>query len=170
MLKSTPILLSDAIPAYLSKATTNLFEKYDVLTAREQEPRVNVYWEQYAGTIQVEAKLTLEIARTQILPAAYRYQSELADTLLKLKELGQTPSLEVLGQITVETDGLQSALKTLEEHLQNHIDELHKEANHCCKVVLPAMNQVREHADRLEELVADDYWPLPTYQEMLFIK
>ena len=66
--------------------------------------------------------------------------------------------------------GLQDNTTGLEKSLAHHSGGLLDEARHCCKTVLPAMAKVREFADKLEGYVADDLWPLPTYQEMLFIK
>jgi glutamine synthetase len=68
------------------------------------------------------------------------------------------------------TKGLCEGIATLEKEVGHHSGSLTDEAKHCCYKILPAMNEVRSYADKLEGIVADDLWPLPTYQEMLFIK
>jgi glutamine synthetase len=111
------------------------------------------------------------MARTMIFPAAIRYQNQLASTCTNLQALGYAFDTDTLDKITEYVKGLQDSTADLEEALAKHTfaDAL-AEARHFCDVVIPAMAAVREHADALEGYVADDLWPLPTYQEMLFIK
>jgi glutamine synthetase len=112
----------------------------------------------------------VEISRTMIFPAAIRYQSELARTCTDLKQLGYTFDTDTLDEVTRLVKGLQDSTTALDKSLAHHGGGLVDEAKHFCKSVLPAMAKVRECADKLEGYVADDLWPLPTYQEMLFIK
>jgi glutamine synthetase len=105
-----------------------------------------------------------------IFPAAVRYQNELATTCTNLKQLGYTFDTDTLDEITKLVKGLQDSTTALEKSLAHHGGGLLDEAKHFCHSVLPAMLKVREFADKLEGYVADDLWPLPTYQEMLFIK
>jgi glutamine synthetase len=122
-------------------------------------------------SIGVEANLTIEMARTLIFPAAIRYQSELASTCANLKLLGYEFDTDTLDAMTRLVKSLQDSIGELESAAGEPASEdLHAEARHCCDVLLPAMNKVRQYADALEAIVADDLWPLPTYQEMLFIK
>ena len=160
----------DALPQLTSPEVVALFEKYGVLTPREMQSRQDIYLEQYVKTVCTEAKLTVEMARTMIFPAAVRYQSELATTCTNLKQLGYTFDTDTLDEITKLVKGLQDGATALEKTLAHHGGGLLEEAKHYCQQVLPAMLKVRECADKLEGLVADDLWPLPTYQEMLFIK
>jgi glutamine synthetase len=121
-------------------------------------------------TVLTEARLTIEIARTMIFPAAVRYQSELAATCTALKQLNYTFDTDTLDEMTKLVKGLQDSANALEKSLAHHSAGLMEEAKHICHSVVPGMLKVREYADKLEGLVADDLWPLPTYQEMLFIK
>ena len=105
-----------------------------------------------------------------IFPAAVRYQNELAMTCTNLKALGYTFDTDTLDEITRLVKGLQDSTTALEKSLAHHGGGLIDEAKQYCHHVLPAMAKVREFADKLEGYVADDLWPLPTYQEMLFIK
>ena len=133
--------------------------------------RMDIYLEQYCKAVNVEANLTVEMAKTKIYPAALRYQGELAATVASLKAAGYQADSSTLDQVISLTKGLQASIAGLEKSLNhNGAGSLLKEAKHFCHDVLPAMHQVRQCADELEAVVADDLWPLPTYQEMLFIK
>ena len=106
-----------------------------------------------------------------IFPAAIRYQNELASTCANLKLLGFEFDTDTLDQMTELVKCLQRSIRELAETLAHRgAGGLQAEAAHFCEQVLPAMASVRTYADELEGWVADDLWPLPTYQEMLFIK
>ena len=159
----------DAIPELITPEAIAVFEKYGVFNERELHSRYEVRLEQYALTIAVEAKLALEIGTTVILPAAVRYQTELAQNVGALKKAGLGPSLTLLESVSAPTADLTTALGTLKSALDERIEGSLEEATHARKVLLPSMAAVREAADALESVVADDLWPLPTYQEMLYI-
>ena len=161
----------DALPVLESEEVKQLFKKYSVLSERELSSRLDIYLEQYCKSIDVEANLTIEMARTLIFPAAIRYQNELASTCANLKMLDYEFDTDTLDSMTSLVKSLQDSIAELKAAVAEPAsDDLLAEARHCCDVVLPAMNKVRSFADQLEEIVADDLWPLPTYQEMLFIK
>ncbi len=161
----------DAIPVLTEPDVLATFEKYGVLSPRELESRQEIYLEQYVKTVRVEALLTVRLARTQIWPAAMRYQSELATTCTNLKALGYSFDTDTLDKITTLVKELQDGITVLEAKLEHHGgDTVLAEATHFCNEVIPAQNAVRAAADQLEGYVSDDLWPLPTYQEMLFIK
>lgn len=161
----------DALPALEGDEVKELFSKYGVLSERELESRLEIYLEQYVLSVGVEAKLTVEMARTMIFPASIRYQNDLASTCSNLKILGYDFDTDTLDVMTSLVKSLQDAVSELESAIAEPAsDELMAEAKHCCETVIPAMNKVRSYADALEGYVADDLWPLPTYQEMLFIK
>jgi glutamine synthetase len=162
---------ADALPYLQSPEVCALFEKYEVLTKRELRSRLETYLEQYCMTINVEANLMIEMSRTMIFPAAIRYQSELASTCANLKMVGYEFDTNTLDTVTSLVKSLQDSTALLVEAIaENGEGNLVEEARHCCDVLLPAMAAVRKYADELEGYVADDLWPLPTYQEMLFIK
>ncbi|KAA0120236.1 glutamine synthetase III [Mycolicibacterium sp. P9-22] len=159
----------DAIPELVKPEAIEVFEKYGVFSERELESRVEVRYETYALTVAVEAKLALEIGSTVILPAAVRYQTELAQNVATLKAAGVEPDLTLLQMVSEPIGALTAALATLKEGLSHHADSATEEAKHAQAALLPAMDAVRVAADALESIVADDLWPLPTYQEMLYI-
>jgi glutamine synthetase len=161
----------DAIPVLNSPEVVALFDKYKVLTPRELHGRYEIYLEQYCKTVNVEANLTAKIGKTIILPAALRYQGQLAGIAASVKAAGASADTSLLGQVSDLVGKLQSSLAGLESATSHHGAEgALAEAKHFATGVLPAMLKVREAADALEGVVADDIWPLPTYQEILFIK
>ncbi|HMB06256.1 MAG TPA: hypothetical protein VKP69_21290 [Isosphaeraceae bacterium] len=109
-----------------------------------------------------------------ILPAALRYQGEVAGSLAQLKAAGaKVPAAQaaLLDELATTIDELQSRIAALTKVADEHVKGdtlLHAKFSH--DVIIPAMNAVRAAGDKLEGLVAADLWPLPTYQEMLFIK
>jgi glutamine synthetase len=148
-----------------------LFDKYAVLSPRELKSRYDIYLEQYNKTVLVEAKLAVSIAKTVITPAALRYQKELADGILAIKQAGAAVSTKLLESVAGITADLEKSIGQLESALGHEgaaspLDE----AKHLKGHVLPAMLNVRKAVDALEGVVADDLWPLPTYQEMLFLR
>jgi glutamine synthetase len=161
----------DALPVLASEEVLSLFETYDVLSRRETLSRREVYLEQYCLSVGVESRTTVEMARTIVLPAAMRYQGEVAATCASLKAVGTSFDSDTLDRVSGLVTQLQSGIRALEEVMAAPGgDTTLAHAEHCCNTVLPAMLAVRATADVLESVVADDLWPLATYQEMLFIK
>ena len=161
----------DALPVLVKEENAALFEKYGVLSPREVHSRYEIYLERYCKDVNTESLVALSMAKTQILPAAYRYQAELAATASALKNIGKTPHLGSLDKLTEAVAQLESAIDKLEAAINHKAsgDSL-SHAKHFRDEVIPAMNVVRAIADKIETIVPDDIWPLPTYHEMLFIK
>ena len=134
-----------------------------MLSQRELESRYEVFLEQYVTKLNIEAETAASIARTMIVPAAARYISTL--TAAELPELASEVN-DVLRETVEALRGLESA--NLAENQPE--DELLEHAEYMRDTTVPAMAAVRDGADRLEKLVADDLWPLPKYSEILFIK
>jgi glutamine synthetase len=164
----------DSLPDLIAPKAVELFGKFGVFSERELHSRYEILLEGYKKTINVEAQLTASIARRQILPAALRYQAEVAGSIAALKAAGATPpkaQTALLSELTGTIDELQAALDELVEESDAHPEgDTLAHARHARDAIIPAMNAVRAAGDKLETLVADDLWPLPTYQEMLFIK
>jgi glutamine synthetase len=159
----------DAIPELVTPEAIEVFEKYGVFNSRELHSREEVRYEMYALTVNVEAKLTLEVGSTVILPAAIRYQTELASNVATLKAAGMEPDPTLLEAVSTPISELTTALRALTTAMGEHGgDSAAEEAAHA-QSLLGFMDAVREAADILEGVVADDLWPLPTYQEMLYI-
>jgi glutamine synthetase len=161
----------DALPVLVTPENSKLFEKYGVLSHREVHSRYDIYMERYCKDVNTESLTALNMARTMILPAAYRYQGELAAVGASLKALGKTPHLGTLETVTDLVSKLEDATGRLELAIeQKDGKDLLAEAKRFRDSVVPAMLAVRQIADKLEGIVADDLWPLPTYREMLFVK
>jgi glutamine synthetase len=148
-----------------------LMEKYNVLSEREFKSRNEIYLERYVKEVSIESKLVFRIAKTMIFPAAVDYQSKLASTSNSLKTLGKEHCTTVLDEL----NGLMAKLQTEMTNLEATIHHESKgglldHAKHMRDKVLPAMCSVRDISDKLESIVADELWPLPTYQEILFVK
>ncbi|MEM9008994.1 MAG: glutamine synthetase III [Cyanobacteria bacterium P01_F01_bin.86] len=162
---------ADALPYLKAEFVEDLFKKTGVLTPVELESRFEVYAEQYILAIEVEAKLVLSMAKTVIYPAAVEYLSKLSATIAALTGLGidleKASATTIAGLVNsmVEATGKLSA--ALEKHGFDSTDEA---MQYCATTIRPLMDEVREYADALEGEIADSFWPLPTYQEMLFIK
>ena len=156
-LRTTP----DALPEVLADSTVTAFEKYSVLSKRELESRYEVWVEQYTIRANIEAETADSIARTMLLPAALRYLELINEA--EISELGS--------QARELVDGLVSALGDLEQanSYPDGVEGLDL-AIHARDKQLTAMAEVREVADKLEKVIADDLWPLPKYSEMLFIR
>jgi glutamine synthetase len=161
----------DALPAMKDPENIAVLGKYNVLSEREVLSRYDIWLEKYCRDINTEAMLALNIAKTKILPAALTYQSELATLALSLKNLGKNPSTTLLDEVVEMTTALEEGIKVLAHGLEHEGDsDLLTHAQHYRDQIIPAMNQVRVAADALEGVLPDGVWPLPTYQEMLFIK
>jgi glutamine synthetase len=160
----------DALPELISDEAMELFSHYGVFSHREMHSRYDIALEQYILSIGVEARLTLEIANTVILPAALRYQTELATNLASLEAVGSELDTTTLDEVSAAIKALRVGISTLRSELVHHgTATVMQEARHAQDELLPAMSVTRAAADELESLVADDLWPLATYQEMLFI-
>jgi glutamine synthetase len=158
-LRATP----DALPYLINDQTVTLFSNYGVLSQRELESRYEVFAEQYVTKINIESETASSIARTMILPAAARYLAELLHA--QLPELAS----ETEGLIATLVDAIKALESAnLEENAPE--DEILEHGKYMHDTVLPAMDDVRAAADKLEKVVADDLWPLPKYSEILFIK
>jgi glutamine synthetase len=157
-LRTTP----DALPELVSEPTIAAFGNYDVLSERELESRYEVLVEQYWINANIEAETTNSIARTMLLPAALRHLA-LVDASAVASPFGD----DIRGLV----DDFVARIGTLEEANQ-HPDGVEglELAVYARDEQIAAMAEVREVADKLEKLVADDLWPLPKYSEILFIK
>jgi glutamine synthetase len=161
-LRTTP----DALPELVSEQTVGVFGKFNVLSERELESRYEVMAEQYATKVNIEAETAATMARTQLLPAAVRHLAE-----LRAAGDGISPIRSLAGETGELIEELWQAIQTLESKndTPGELEGL-EWAKYIRNEVIPAMDGVREVADRLERIVAEDLWPLPRYSEILFIK
>jgi glutamine synthetase len=163
----------EALPVITRKDTLDLFTKYKVYTERELHSRLAILSETYVKTINIEGQLMSLMARTMILPAALRYQAEVARAVTATKTAGvdNGAQADLLKTLTATIGEFQGATAALDKALGHHANgDAYAHAKAMRDTVLPAMVSLRGLGDKLETMVADDLWPLPTYREMLFIK
>ncbi|BAU64375.1 glutamine synthetase, type III [Stanieria sp. NIES-3757] len=162
---------ADALPTLKEEYIEDLFKKTGVLTPVELESRFEVYAEQYILSIEVEAKLVVSMAKTLIYPAAVEYLSKLSSTIASLTELGINFDKESATKVADLTNSMMAMTNQLSAAINKHdFSTTEEKMLYCAKTIRPLMDQIREYVDALEGEVADSCWPLPTYQEMLFIK
>ena len=173
--RGLPNLVSslDCIDLAISPATLELMSKYGVYTEVELHSRHEILLENYATTIAIEADTTSSLANTMILPAAVKYQGQLAQAINAAKTAGveNAAQTEMLRELAEAIGYCRTATVELDQAIAASRDQDAKtEATYQHDVIIPAMNKVRKYADKLETIVDDSIWPLPTYNEMLFIR
>ncbi|MBL0926392.1 MAG: glutamine synthetase III [Phycisphaerales bacterium] len=162
-----------ALPAIRSRPSLALFAKYKVLSRTEMEARCDVYLEQYAKTVTIEGRTAVQMARTQILPAAVRHQTELAQAVAACQTAGVDAdelrdALDAYGELVTRLRETVTAVDEVLAHEAGHGPAEH--AEYLRDHLMPGLTDLREIVDELERHTADDLWPLPTYREMLFVK
>jgi len=174
-LKNVPTT-PDALDAYVSDETIELFESNNIYTQRELHARHEILLETYTKHLQIESRVLGEMALSQVMPAAIEYQNELLLYYGQLKDCG----------LEKEADENKSYIAKLSEHINEvrklvfEMIERRKEANGLedsketalayCHLVKPYFERIRYHTDKLELYVDDKVWPLPKYRELLFVR
>ncbi|MGA2497090.1 MAG: glutamine synthetase III [Tepidisphaeraceae bacterium] len=163
----------DSLPVITRKDTIDLCAKYKVYTERELHSRFHILAENYVKTVNIEAKTALVMAQTIILPAALKYQGEVAQTVVATKAAGGDASAaaDTLKAVSSTLHDLAKAIVALDKTINHQAEgDAYAHSKYYRDSVLPAMLELRKAADKLETLVSDDIWPLPTYREILFMK
>ena len=164
----------DALANFGAEKNVQLFDRLGVLLPKESESRMNIQLEAYSKAIAIEGQSALSIARTMLLPAAQKTQRDVADSLsaAKMHGLATERQSERLGDMTRRIEDFVHCIGELAdvfEKCENHEGSEFEQACAYRDEVIPAMNRLREHADQLETMTDDDYWPLPKYRELLFL-
>jgi glutamine synthetase len=162
-----------ALSVISAKKNLDMFKKYRVLKKEEVESREHILFEKYIKQVLIEAETALVMAKTQILPAALRQQTELAQAVTATEsanaDSGETRA--ALDEFLELVHSLRGAIRTLDEAVEaDHDGDIHTHAEHVRDAVRPALNALRDAADATEAQIAADLWPLPTYRAMLSIK
>jgi glutamine synthetase len=172
-IKSTP----EALNAYISKSSRDLFVRNEIFNAVELDARYEIMQELYVKKIDIEAKLMAQLATSHVIPAAIAYQRNLAENVKAMKDAGLSKS---------DTEVQVGLIKDLGAHIKNisihvtkllselekahHLDSTHKSAVAFSSKIKPLFDPIRKSSDALEFLVDDELWKLPKYREMLFVK
>jgi glutamine synthetase len=162
----------DALPELVKADVVKAFERYKVLDERELHARYEVALETYTKTVNVEAQLMVLMANRYILPAALRYQKDVADSVTSVRDAGGSvrEAKKLLDRLTGLVDELRSRTDKLAKVLEHAGSGAEKHAKFMRDSVVTAMAALRETGDEIEVVVPHALWPLPTYREMLFVK
>ncbi|NCO74854.1 MAG: glutamine synthetase type III [Cyanobacteria bacterium] len=162
---------ADALPVLKEKYIEELFDKIGVLSPVELESRFEVYAEQYLLSIEVEAKLVISMAKTTIYPAAMKYLSNLTSTIASLKDMSIEIDTTTVKKVAQLADLMMTEVSKLSDAIAKHdFETTEAHLQYFATTIRSLMEEVRKYADALEAEIADELWPLPTYEEMLFIK
>ena len=166
--------------SYLRDDSIKMFESMQVMTKTELEARNEVKWEMYTKKIQIEARVLGDLAMNHIIPVATRYQTQLIDNVYKLKSICTEDQAAKLSAKNLELiEEISSRTAFIKEHVDEMI-EARKVANKIADErekavayhdnIVPRMEEIRYHIDKLELIVDDSLWTLPKYRELLFIR
>ncbi len=166
--------------AYLSPESVEMFERTGVLSKVELEARNEVKWEMFTKKIQIESRVLGDLAINHIIPVATRYQSTIIDNVLKLRSIytdGKAEEITADDRETIEK--ISSHMAAIKRGVSqmidarkaaNRIEELREKAIAYHDRVMPLLDEIRYHIDKLELMVDNEIWPLPKYRELLFIR
>lgn len=170
--RGLPILKDtvDALPAFRSAGVREMFQKYGVMSSAEVDVRVDVLFETYNHVIGIEARTMLQMIETMVIPAAMRYQTEIATAIAATEAAGvecPTTGGRLHDLVGIVTDLEQSVTK-IRSAMAFGDCSLDEHAKGIQKDLIPAMEQARASCDAIESRVSSDLWPLPTYTDLLF--
>ncbi len=164
----------DALPCMLAEKNIQLMDEMNILSPVEMQSRYEVELEHYSKVINIEALTTLGMARRQLIPAALEFMSSVATTAAAKQSVSSKISIQteeqILTSVSKDVDNMNAACDKLDVIMDNaaSVKGTYELAEYYCKTVLPAMNEIRAAADHCEIIVGKDYWPLPSYSDMLF--
>ena len=166
-LKTTP----DAMPYFVTQKSIDLFTKQEVFTDVEVKTRGEIMMEDYNNTLHFEMLTMLEMAKQEILPACLKYTKFVTDDIASKKALGLNApkELEKAQRLTELTEDLMIKIDTLDAATDVPDVDVYAVGMYYKDTVLPAMDALRETADTLETIVAKEYWPFPTYTDLLYL-
>ena len=162
----------DAIPALTAEKNVKVFTKFGVYSEVELHARQEINYENYSKIINIEALTTSDMAKTEILPAVMKFAKDVCDMAASKKAVGVEPTVEVamankVNTLTISLNEKIDALNAAIVKAQG-VSDYAEQAKVYCEEVFVAMQSLRAVADELETIVGEDYWPFPTYDELLF--
>ena len=173
---SVPVIFDN----YLKESSVRMFESTGVMTRKELEARNEVKWETYTKKIQIEARVLGDLAMNHIIPTATRYQTSLIDNVYKMKDLFpadkasalSSRNLEIIEDIANRTNFIKEKVDEMVEarKVANKIESEREKAIAYHDKIVPMLEAIRYHIDKLELVVDDQIWTLPKYRELLFIR
>ena len=173
---SVPLIFDN----YLKPETIAMFEATGVMTKKELEARNEVKWETYTKKIQIEARVLGDLAMNHIIPVATQYQTDLIDNVYKMRALFpeekaarlSAKNLELIEEIADRTAFIKEHVDAMIEarKVANKIESEREKAIAYHDTIVPALEEIRYHIDKLELIVDNQMWTLPKYRELLFIR
>lgn len=165
----------ECIPTFIKDKNVAVFVKHGVLSKSEIESRYEILLENYVKTINIEALTMISMAKTEILPAAFKFSKDLSDTINAVKATGMSVEVSAQSSVLKELSPVLSsfasnltALKKAVEKASSETSSALKQAETFSKTVVPAMETLRTDADKLECILPKDMYPFPTYADLLF--
>ena len=162
----------EAVDTLTTEKSIRLFEKFGIFTEAELRSRAEVLYETYAKTINIEALTMIDMANKQIIPSVIRFSRSLADTCMAVSSAGGDASVpaELLKNVTEKLSETKKSVEELqeEEKKASSMGQGKEQAFYYHDKVVQAMDALRKPADELEILVDKEYWPFPTYADLLF--
>lgn len=172
-IKTTP----KALDAYVSKKTSDLFTRNNIFNSVEIHARHEIMLENYMKKLQIESRIIGELVTSSIIPASVSYQNTLIENVKGLKEIGLTkaayePQFEILKKISEHMSIIKKSVDEMTEERKkaNTIADSRKLAIAYDEKVKPFFETIRYNVDKLELIVGDEFWPLPKFRELLFLK
>ena len=164
----------DSIPSLVTEKAVKLFGDFGVYTRSELYARAEIEYETYTKSVLVEARTMSDMAGKQIIPAVIRYSGDLARSLNEVRTACPEADMSVQTELVLEVSSLLAAMKNAMEEIRKDLEKagtmsnMKERAHFCYDEMVPAMNRLREPADRLEMIVDKEYWPVPSYGDMIF--
>lgn len=172
-IKTTP----QALHAYVSEQTIEVFTRNQILSARELEARYEIKLEDYFKKVQIESRVMGDLVINHVLPAAIDYQNELIKNVQGLQSLKMPKNtyevqMDQIKEISEHISAIRKQTTAMIEMRKrlNKLEHMEEKAIQYCESVVPFFDTIRQHADKLELLIPDSKWPLPKYRELLFMR
>ncbi len=166
---------ADAIPHLVDEKNITLFTKHGIYTAEELHSRCEILLDNYCKVLHIEALTMLEMSKKDIIPAVSKYLKDLSETAISIKtvlaDADCTMQESLIQKIAALAGCLYKRTETLSTIVMNtrdHEENIEERAQYYKNNVFPAMQQLRAVADELETMVGENYWPFPTYGDLLF--
>ncbi|EGD46536.1 Glutamine synthetase type III-like protein [Ruminiclostridium papyrosolvens DSM 2782] len=165
----------ECIPTFIKDKNVAVFVKHGVLSNSEIESRYEILLENYVKTINIEALTMISMAKTELLPAAFKFSKNLSDTINSVKATGMSVEVSAQSSVLKELSPVLSSFSSNINALKKAIEKASaedssalKQAEAFSKIVVPAMDSLRADADKLEAIIPKDLYPFPTYADLLF--
>ena len=163
---------ADAVPEFFKQENIDVFVHQGVYTEKEVIARANIQLENYIKSIRIEALTMAEMARQDVYPAVNGYLTELLGAIEAKRAVSEKfpvgEDMKIAEQLAVMNDAMMSAVAKLEKDLTEMPEGERPASQKMAHVVLPDMEQVRRIVDGMERLCSSDYWPYPTYTDILY--